>query len=181
MQPSHSPHLGYVSLFPFFLGILPWEHPRARRLLEALQPPPDGKKQHQAGIDTLWSPYGILSLSSKDPLFRQGEDYWRGKIWINMNFLALCSLAWHARKAGVSADLARAAFDSLRSGLVSNVLRVFESQRYFFENFDPVSGEGRGTAPFSGWTTLVALVMAEEPLAVDLASLLGDNKANFEL
>ena len=67
----HSPHLGYVSLFPLILGHLPCDHPYAARLLRTLQPP----GQSKAG--ELWSAYGVLSLSSKDKLFRSGEDYWR--------------------------------------------------------------------------------------------------------
>eukprot|EP00913_Durusdinium_trenchii_P032779 g30685.t1 len=45
---------------------------------------------HKAG--ELWSRYGVLSLSSKDPLFRSGEDYWRGKIWANLNYLTISAL-----------------------------------------------------------------------------------------
>lgn len=72
----------------------------------------------QAG--ELWSAYGVLSLSSKDKLFRTGEDYWRhlgalccdflslilhimvtastsakrpgGKIWGNLNYLTISAL-----------------------------------------------------------------------------------------
>jgi mannosyl-oligosaccharide glucosidase len=40
----------------------------------------------------LWSPYGIRSLSKSHPLFGQGENYWRGPIWIQMNYLALAAL-----------------------------------------------------------------------------------------
>lgn len=36
----------------------------------------------------LWTPWGLRSLSSADPSFGQDENYWRGNIWINMNFLA---------------------------------------------------------------------------------------------
>ena len=38
----HSPHLGYVSLFPLVLGHLPCDHPMAQRLIAALQPPSRG-------------------------------------------------------------------------------------------------------------------------------------------
>jgi hypothetical protein len=40
----------------------------------------------------LWSPYGLRSLSASHPLFGQGENYWRGPIWVHMNYMALSSL-----------------------------------------------------------------------------------------
>lgn len=157
----HSPHLGYVSLFPLVLGHLPCDHPYAERLLRALQPGPKSK----AG--ELWSAYGVLSLSSKDKLYRSGEDYWRGKIWGNLNYLTISALQRCASQSGKFKDLADTAFKSLKSGFVKAVLGTLERQRFFMENFDPNTGEGHGAAPFTGWTTLVALIMADMPLELD--------------
>jgi len=161
IKDSHSPHLGYVSLVPLIFGLLPLEHPRMRPLLDALQP----ETKH----DSLWTPYGVASLSTGDPLFRQGEDYWRGKIWGNFNYLTISALKRYAEVDGPEGALAKSAYDSLRDGFVSNVLKVFDQQRFLFENFDPATGEGRGIGPFTGWTTLVVLLMADEPLAMDVA------------
>jgi len=176
MGESHSPHVGYVSLFPALLGLLPAEHPRLQRLLEALQPAQTGKSP-----GSLWSPYGVLSLSSKDELFRKGEDYWRGKIWANLNYLTLSALKRYSAGSSPNAGLAKTAYDSLRDGFVSNVVQVFEKQRYFFENFDPKNGEGRGIGPFAGWTTLVVLLMADEPLTIDVSALLAQTNPTDEL
>ncbi|CAK8995324.1 unnamed protein product [Durusdinium trenchii] len=112
----HSPHLGYVSLFPLVLGHLPCDHPMAQRLIAALQPPSRGS--HKAG--ELWSRYGVLSLSSKDPLFRSGEDYWRGKIWANLNYLTISALQ------RCESEQAATAFRSLKSGFVATVLRTLK-------------------------------------------------------
>jgi mannosyl-oligosaccharide glucosidase len=40
----------------------------------------------------LWSDYGIRSLSKADEFYGTGENYWRGPIWINMNYLAIVQL-----------------------------------------------------------------------------------------
>ena len=42
--------------------------------------------------ERLWSDYGIRSLSKIHPLYGQGENYWRGPVWIPLNYLALQSL-----------------------------------------------------------------------------------------
>lgn len=42
--------------------------------------------------ERLWSDYGIRSLSKSHPLYGQGENYWRGPVWIPLNYLALQSL-----------------------------------------------------------------------------------------
>ena len=49
----------------------------------------------QAG--ELWSAYGVLSLSSKDKLYRSGEDYWR-------NLLAICCNQHVAKHVGKHVD-----------------------------------------------------------------------------
>jgi hypothetical protein len=72
---------GYISLFPLLLGLVPPSSPRLLALLDLLHDP-----------DQLWSDYGLRSLSLRHPLFGQGEDYWRGAIWIPMNYMALQSL-----------------------------------------------------------------------------------------
>jgi glycogen debranching enzyme len=37
----------------------------------------------------LWSPYGLRSLSRDSPLYGSAENYWRGPIWININYLVI--------------------------------------------------------------------------------------------
>ncbi|CAE7195581.1 GCS2 [Symbiodinium pilosum] len=162
MAKVHSPHLGYVSLFPLLLGLQPCDHPRAQSLLRALQPKGE-----------LWSPYGVMSLSSKDKLFRQGEDYWRGKIWANLNYLTLSALQ------RCPLPEAKVAFDSLKKGFAEAVLGALQRQQYLMENFDPKTGEGRGAAPFAGWTTLVALVLADMPLEPSFDLLASDQKLDL--
>ena len=72
---------GYLSLFPFLLSLLSPSSPHLGSILDLLKDP-----------DHLWSPYGIRSLSASHPEFGKGENYWKGPIWIQMNYLALKSL-----------------------------------------------------------------------------------------
>jgi mannosyl-oligosaccharide glucosidase len=74
-------HKGYLSLFPFLLELLPPSAPQLGHILDLMRDP-----------EHLWSPYGIRSLSKSHPEFGQGENYWKGPIWIQMNYLALRAL-----------------------------------------------------------------------------------------
>ena len=80
-ESHHVCHKGYLSLFPFLLGLLPPDSPHLGAILDLLRDP-----------EHLWSPYGLRSLSASHPEFGQGENYWKGPIWIQMNYLALSSL-----------------------------------------------------------------------------------------
>ena len=62
-------------------GLLPSSSPHVGPMLDALRDP-----------EHLWSPYGLRSLSASHSEFGQGENYWKGPIWIQMNYLALRAL-----------------------------------------------------------------------------------------
>ena len=74
-------HKGYVSLLPFLTGLIDLQSPKLGKTLDLL-----GDK------DELFSPYGIRSLSKKDPFYGTDENYWRGPIWMNINYLAVVQL-----------------------------------------------------------------------------------------
>jgi len=130
-QPVHSPHRGYVSLFPLMFGLVS-EGPDYDRSISLI---------HELRCDA-----GIMSLSRKDDLFGRGENYWRGKVWGNLNFLALQAIFPKHN------DIARS--------FVSTVVRGYREQNYFLENFDPNDGSGTGARPFTGWTATAALLLA---------------------
>jgi mannosyl-oligosaccharide glucosidase len=74
-------HKGYMSLFPFVHNLIPHDSPQLKDVLDMI-----------SDEDELWPPYGLRSLSAKDTLYGKGENYWRGPIWINMNYLVLRAL-----------------------------------------------------------------------------------------
>lgn len=80
-ESYHVCNEGYLSLFPLMLGLLQPDSPHVGAILDILSSP-----------DHLWSEYGVRSLSATHPLFGKDENYWRGPIWIPMNYMVLRSL-----------------------------------------------------------------------------------------
>ncbi|EGG02629.1 family 63 glycoside hydrolase [Melampsora larici-populina 98AG31] len=151
-ESYHVCHKGYISLFPFFLGLLSPDSPRLGSILKDIRDP-----------DGVWSEFGIRSLSLSDQFFGQGENYWRGPIWIPMNYMALCSLYnTYAKEAGPYQQLAAGIYSELRENVIKNVYKEWKRTGFTWEQYDPMNGEGRRSKPFTGWTSLVAMMMAEE-------------------
>ncbi|KAJ3366335.1 Processing alpha glucosidase I [Kappamyces sp. JEL0680] len=112
---SHVGHAGYVSITPLLLGLIPNDSPKLKDLLDLVHDPAH-----------LWSPYGICSLSKSDPYFGVDENYWRGPIWINVNYLLLQSLHRHYLKSGPYREKARTIYQELRQNLIKNVFEVIQ-------------------------------------------------------
>jgi mannosyl-oligosaccharide glucosidase len=74
-------HKGYISIFPFLLGLLPPDSPKLPAVLDLL-----------GNEEELWSEFGIRSLSKSNEYYGTDENYWRGPIWMNINYLAVREL-----------------------------------------------------------------------------------------
>jgi len=147
---------GYVSLFPMLLRILKADSKKLGSILERLE---DG------GL--LWTPYGLRSLAANAPLYKarnteHDPPYWRNPIWINLNFLALKALKEYSEEHGPIPALARETYGKLRVAVLENVMREYWRTGYIWEQYDDVTGEGKGCRPFTGWSSLVLLIMAED-------------------
>ncbi|EIM90479.1 glycoside hydrolase [Stereum hirsutum FP-91666 SS1] len=143
-ESYHVCHRGYLSLFPFLLELLPSSSPHLGSILTLLRDP-----------DHLWSPYGIRSLSASHPEFGQGEDYWKGPIWVQMNYLTLKALyKTYMKEEGPYQQQALEIYDELRKNIISN---EYVRTGYVWEQYDANNGEGRRSHPFTGWTSLVTL------------------------
>ncbi len=141
---TFSPHVGYVSLFPLILGIADAKSPRLDGIARVLADPAQ-----------LWSEFGILSLSRADPLFGDGENYWKGAIWININFLLVDAIERHYAAHNVAL---KALGERLREALVNNMLANMERNGYIWEQYNPDTGEGQRSHPFTGWSAAVVLL-----------------------
>jgi mannosyl-oligosaccharide glucosidase len=74
-------HKGYISLFPFLVGLMKKDDPKLGKILDLI-----GDPKH------LWSPHGIRSLSAQDPFYETGENYWRSPVWMPINYMAVSQL-----------------------------------------------------------------------------------------
>lgn len=145
-------HRGYLSLFPFLLELVPVDSPHLGKILDLVRDP-----------EHLWSPYGLRSLSASHPEFGQGENYWKGPIWVQMNFLALRALhQTYAAQEGPFQARAQEIYDELRRNVVDNVFKEYQRTGYVWEQYDALTGEGRRSHPFTGWTSLVTLILSEK-------------------
>ncbi|GLB35277.1 putative glycosyl hydrolase family 63 N-terminal domain [Lyophyllum shimeji] len=151
-ESYHVCHKGYLSLFPFFLSLLPSDSPRLGYILDLLRDP-----------EHLWSPYGIRSLSASHPEFGQGENYWKGPIWVQMNYLILSALhKTYAAQPGPYQARAKEIYAALRKNVVDNVHKEYQRTGYVWEQYDAITGEGKRSHPFTGWTSLTTLILAEK-------------------
>jgi mannosyl-oligosaccharide glucosidase len=74
-------HKGYISLFPFLVGLLKSDDAKLGKTLDLI-----------ADEEQLWSPHGIRSLSKQDEYYGTGENYWRSPIWMPMNYMVVKQL-----------------------------------------------------------------------------------------
>lgn len=144
---QHAVHQGYVSFLPLFLQLLPPDDPATKTLIDELQQP------------KLLSDYGLMSLSREDAAFGSGENYWRGPIWMNMQYLALKALFERYREVAG----AKSAYQSLRDRIIDTVYSSWSTTHHFWEQYDPRQhGQGVRSHPFTGWTALIANIVAEK-------------------
>lgn len=145
-------HVGYVSLMPFIHQLIPSK--ATIPLMSSLGQIYNPKK--------LWTNYGIRSLSKDDAFFHKGEDYWRGNIWINMNYMILKSLLHYGENEEVDYDvrqLANEIYTKLRKNVVNNVFEEWQKTGQYWEQYNEMDGHGQRTKNFTGWTSLVILIM----------------------
>ncbi|UNI18650.1 Mannosyl-oligosaccharide glucosidase [Purpureocillium takamizusanense] len=147
-------HKGYVSLFPFLVGLLKPDDPKLGKTLELL-----GDESH------LFSAHGIRSLSQQDEGYGAGENYWRSPVWMPMNYMAVTQLYNVATQKGPFQDKARDLYTRLRRNLVETVYKSWAETGFAWEQYNPETGAGQRTKHFTGWTSLVVKLMSMEDLA----------------
>nr|AAC18786.1 Similar to mannosyl-oligosaccharide glucosidase gb/X87237 from Homo sapiens [Arabidopsis thaliana] len=150
------PHLGYVSFFPFMSRIIPPDSPILEKQLDLI-----------SNRSILWSDYGLVSLAKTSSMYMKRNTehdapYWRGPIWMNMNYMILSSLYHYSIVDGPYREKSKAIYTELRSNLIRNVVRNYYETGYIWEQYDQVKGTGKGTRLFTGWSALTLLIMSED-------------------
>ena len=175
-------HKGYISLFPFLVGLLGPDHPHLDAVLNLIRNP-----------EELWSPYGLRSLSATDKYFGTEENYWRSPIWINVNYMVvqrlmvrlsfclhvsvlvyldLCVMTHSnyqeiAQQPGPCRQKAREIYTALRLNLCYTVFESWKETGFAWEQYNPETGKGQRTQHFTGWTALIVKILAMPELEIE--------------
>ncbi|KAH9772658.1 Mannosyl-oligosaccharide glucosidase GCS1 [Citrus sinensis] len=149
------PHVGYVSLFPFMEKIIPPDSWILDKQLDLI-----------SNRSILWTDYGLRSLAKTSSLYMKHNTehdppYWRGPIWMNMNYRILAALYYYSQVNGPYRERAEVIYDKLRGNLIRNVVRNYHQTGFLWEQYDQKKGKGKGARLFTGWTALVLLIMGE--------------------
>lgn len=142
-----SSHIGYVSLMPFVVGFVKPKTTAFEKIMEYIYDP-----------EFLWSKHGLRSLAKKDLLFKTGENYWRGEIWLNFNFLVLRAM----KKFYWEDEMVRNVYEELRGNIVNTVVKSWEKTGYVWEQYNEDNGSGQRVHPFTGWSTLILNIIHEK-------------------
>lgn len=115
----------------------------------------------------MWSDFGLRSLSKTSPLYmtrntEHDPPYWRGQIWMNMNFLAVRALHYYGSVEGPYKAEAQSTYQELRRRVIDNVVGQYYKSGYCWEQYNDSTGEGSGCRPFTGWTALAVIMMSEK-------------------
>uniref|UniRef100_A0A914QJA4 mannosyl-oligosaccharide glucosidase n=1 Tax=Panagrolaimus davidi TaxID=227884 RepID=A0A914QJA4_9BILA len=152
---------GYVNIFPFLLRQLPANSPKVGTILTNISDP-----------NCLWTDFGLRSVAKiqngkaaryYDAWNDAGDaPYWRGPIWINMNYFALDALKYYSTIDGPYKSQAGVIYTNLRANVIKNMGNVFNQTGFIWEHYNDKNGNGEGTRPFTGWSALVLAIMADD-------------------
>ncbi|XP_042048739.1 mannosyl-oligosaccharide glucosidase GCS1-like isoform X2 [Salvia splendens] len=149
------PHIGYVSLFPFMGRLIPADSWILEKQLDLI-----------SDTSTLWTKFGLRSLAKTSSIYMKRNTehdapYWRGPIWMNMNYMILSALNYYSEVDGPYRDRSKTMYTELRNNLIQNVVKNYKQTGFLWEQYDQKKGKGKGARLFTGWTSLTVLIMAE--------------------
>lgn len=154
------PHTGYINLFPFLLRLLPTltegssetvPNSNSNPSSELKSPPAVGLGADPLDYSLhliedpslLWTEHGLRSIAKSDAFYQQGNapgdaPYWRGPIWLPINYLALGALRHYGSISGPHQSRCTTLYEKLRSALLRTVLDSYNHTGFFWEHYDDV-------------------------------------------
>lgn len=149
------PHIGYVSFFPLIMKIIPSDSGILEKQLDLIY-----------NRSILWTDYGLRSLAKTSSIYMKRNTehdlpYWRGPIWMNMNYLILSAVHHYSQVDGPYSAKSKTIYEELRGNLIRNVVGNYRKTGYLWEQYDQKKGKGLRAHPFTGWTALILLIMSE--------------------
>lgn len=151
---QHSVHVGIVNFWPLFYGLIDSEDLVSDMLKIATDP------------QQMMSEFGMRSLSKNDQFYRNSPDYFRGNIFVHLNYMLLRGLKLYYINEDESTESdfsrqVRNAYSQIREKIVETVFEQWRRDHQFWEMYDSETGQGRGTEKFNGWTSLILLIQSE--------------------
>lgn len=161
-KPQLVNQFGYISLFPLLLGVIDEQDPLIPSIMASIE------KE-----ELLMSMFGLRSLSKSSSIYLKHNTendgpYWRGPVWINMNYLAVGALHRIGFSSKTDPETAKAAqklYATLRQNIINNMVSEYKRTGYIWEQYDVApsnEAKGKGSHPFTGWSSLIVLMMAEK-------------------
>jgi len=148
--------LGYINIFPLIFGLIDANNTKLSHVLNTI-----------SNSSQMWSEFGLRSLSKTSFYYNKFNTehegpYWRGAIWINVNYLTLIGLRHYSSIPGPNQQKAQKIYTELRNALINNMYRQYQKSGFIWEQYDDNTGIGTHSHPFAGWSAVIVLVMAEE-------------------
>jgi len=124
--------------------------------------------EHYYNPEEFYGEWMLPSIARNDAAY-QG-DYWRGRVWAPMNFLAYMALC-------------QTSLSDVRKDLTEKSIHLFMKEwtehRHIHENYNSITGEGcdvRNSDKFYHWGALLAVIaLAESGIMPEAAMPLGEN------
>ena len=146
-------HIGIVTFWPLFYGLTDDE-----KVLSNLFDLLEDKER-------MLSEHGVRSLSALDQFYMLDSSTYRGNLFVHLHYMLLRGLKTYYCEGSVSmvdkpelAKRADALYLMIKERIVNTVQSQWQKDHLFYEMYHPDSGEGLGTAPFNGWTSLIVLI-----------------------
>jgi mannosyl-oligosaccharide glucosidase len=144
-------HLGCLNFWPVFLDALDSDSKQVATILRKLLDQNNGT----------WTEFGLRSLSSNDPCFQLGDNYWTGPIWMTINYLVvscMCKFVTEPDEHPMGNRLREDLGDTyklLQSNLINKAVGNFVNNGFIWEVHDGDTGRGFNNHPFTGWSALI--------------------------